>query len=583
MRVALLAAALLCAAAAATIAEKITEDPNAGTSLIADTLVASNAPAEARVTISARRQTVSAILAELSEQSGIILKAGISQNDWQVRDRRMNVYCKNLPLSNLMNSIARVMNYKWTTEKPQGGKPVYRLCADRKAVLEEERLRAKERDAVIKWRTDALALYAKAAASSPEKLVSSQKLQFHKPEEIIEMAKLFSDFLAAAPDVARALAEGRSVDIPAGSLSPEAMRLLVESAVKMPDFDLLASTRPGPFDVDQIVRDRDRMTVQVNPNPDRTRVTESVRTCLGEIRVTGTGKNRLWLNVLNPGGFSLLGTDKPQGEAPPEEKNAVPDDPILRTKVKISTESNELPDVQLALSEASGCAIVSDSFARAMGRVEKDTEITLGDVLAQIGSSYKYHWEMHGSTIEFRDRKWFVKRAALVPEASLERWRKALRGTGTLGLDDLAEIALLTQEQFDENIRDDEVFKAAGFVLDFYGQKEILRLYGALTPQQKAAVFTESGLDLRALTPQQWANVDSLLKGRESRQDWKPDTVLTLTGRRDDRDEITGYRFRIAAAGTRDNIEFHVLTPLYVKGDKRPPGSVAEYRSRPRD
>ncbi len=50
--------------------------------------------------------------------------------------------------------------------------------------------------------------------------------------------------------------------------------------------------------------------------------------------------------------------------------------------------------------------------------------------------------------------------------------------------------------------------------------------------------------------------------------------------RRDDRDEITGYRFKIAAADTSDNMEFHVLTPLYVKGDKRPAGTVAEGRFR---
>ena len=57
----------------------------------------------------------------------------------------------------------------------------------------------------------------------------------------------------------------------------------------------------------------------------------------------------------------------------------------------------------------------------------------------------QYNWECHAEVLELRDREWFKKYSAMIPEAQLAAWRKTLKETGTLDIDDLADVAELTQ------------------------------------------------------------------------------------------------------------------------------------------
>ena len=126
---------------------KSTVDPNAKAAL----RDAVGPDTSQHVTYDAKRKMVVSILADLSKMTGVTLKAGYNDDDWQVRDRRMNIFVKDVPLSDLMNSIARVMKFQWS-KREDGDVVSYRLYMDRKVVLgaeckrlaEEERIRQRQ-------------------------------------------------------------------------------------------------------------------------------------------------------------------------------------------------------------------------------------------------------------------------------------------------------------------------------------------------------------------------------------------------------------------------------------------------------
>ena len=49
------------------------------------------------ITYEASHKSVKIILADLSKMTGVTLNAGQSSQDWQVRDRKMNIFAKDLP------------------------------------------------------------------------------------------------------------------------------------------------------------------------------------------------------------------------------------------------------------------------------------------------------------------------------------------------------------------------------------------------------------------------------------------------------------------------------------------------------
>jgi hypothetical protein len=97
-------------------AGKVTVDPNASGAAVAkpDQDMETDARLARRVTLSESRKCVSTILDDLTKATGVVFKAGYNNNDWQVRDRKMCVFAKDVPLVQIMNSISHVMKFKWS-------------------------------------------------------------------------------------------------------------------------------------------------------------------------------------------------------------------------------------------------------------------------------------------------------------------------------------------------------------------------------------------------------------------------------------------------------------------------------------
>lgn len=127
-------ALLMIVCGSALASGKITVDPNAGINRTQAEEWSADARLSQKVTYEARHKAVKTILADLTEMTGITFNAGYNKNDWQVRDRKMNIFAKDITIADLMSSIARVMKFKWSVNKDEAPW-TYRLYMDRTTLV----------------------------------------------------------------------------------------------------------------------------------------------------------------------------------------------------------------------------------------------------------------------------------------------------------------------------------------------------------------------------------------------------------------------------------------------------------------
>lgn len=563
---------------------KVTVDPNRSGARVAvapDT----DTRLDQKVAYEARRMTVSSILADLSKQTGVTLYAGYNNLDWQVRDRRMNIFATDIPLRSLMDSISHVMKFKWS-RKELDGKWAYRLYMDRKTLLGIERQRLIEEECLIqledKQRERVLADLTKAAGMSDEELES---LRVTDPMLYVQAKMgwpaLVPDLLTRVPAANAAWTSGDALAFNGADLPAESQKALVKALGLMGGFMTKVygpknAPSKGAFD------DLSKVTVSINAS----RKLGSLRggVYIGDFDLDGPGL-AIRTSFVDPGSSvaqelgrayaRMLDGERVDGQKLRELVLALegqktsfgepitehPDDPALAVKVKLKPMGNSFADLLRAVSKASGCAVVSDSFAiYNRGFEPVNADVVLKDALDKLSIQYRYNWDRQGSVLEFRDREWFRKRGYQVPESWLEPWRKSLKRTGTLTLDQLAQMSLLDDDQVGENLFCDDVLNVPWLEEAFSTGGDILRGYARLSDDQRTAMFSETGLSLTAISPSQWDTVTRMFRSKPQ-LDPESDSIV-LTGRQTKADKPLHYTFA-AASAKGQSTKWDVTIPIY--------------------
>lgn len=609
-----LAAAMLCVCALPAVAEKITVDPNTVKAQEAeDQSEKTDTRLAQKVTYEARRKSVLVILTELSEQTKVQLKAGQNNKDWQVRDLKMNIFAKDVPLATLMNSMARTMKFKWSRDGKDGDYS-YRLFADRKSVSEAERKRQEEERKQIeeqaRKREKSFAKFAEIAQMKPEDV---EKLRDQNPFLYIAaksgLADSMGSFFAQLPAAAEALATGQEMSVNAAMLSPSAQQNLVRTMRDLHRMEgMFGGKREFPEDV---VNNMGAVTIRVNAHMDMMKNRPEAGFMLGMVEINGGGAafglplidpdsnvaklvGKLLTRAMEEGksmeeiareaqtdlGLAFMADMKKvdYGEKPVEH----PDEPALKEKIKISAKSRGLDDMLVAVSEASKLTVVSDCYGQfnigaMMGMMGAPTEqeAELKTILDKVSSDYGLNWDKQGSVVEFRHKDWYRRRALLIPEETLEGWRKTLKETGTLDIDDLARIAQLDMEQFQTNLMEDPVFSASGLHVIF-PNREILRFYADLTSAQRSMLFGEGGLDLRSLTPEQFKQIEKLISARNGQFLLNADARVVIAGTRTPKEKRFEYKFTLTTTDDLKPIEQTLTTPEYKEPPKPQPKPAEE-------
>ena len=572
---------------------KITVDPNTPVAIKSSdrSTVESDARLAQKVTYEAKRKPVSAILDDLSESTGITFRAGYNNLDWQVRDRKMNIFAKDIPLNELMDSIARVMKFKWSRSGDKNAW-TYRLYMDRKSVLEAEnqRLREEERfnQMMAKRREKALSDFARVGNLSAQEL---EKLKEDDPFMYVlakyGIANSFGNLLREAPAIAEALTQGQELELEISALSPTAQQELVKTLCGW-DKIVGDANRQIPETIDQGTIRINRRMADIKSRPDAGFV-------LGEIEGSNYGDLPIVKTDCNTAKLIGKAIIKAEQEQKPLEeilrssddelrqsmatdiKHETDDDPIiehpdepdLHEKVKLpETSVNYIESIESEIAQASNLTVVSDAFERRPSIFSNGidrSEAELRVVLERFTSEFNYTWEKHGSKIELRDKKWYGKRLAQIPQAWIDKWAETLKKTGTLDISDLSDIALLTMEQFNLNLSQDEPFNTSDLDRMFYSNRDFLRSYAALNESQKALIFTETGLSLRELTQDQHSQTEKLIKSQNASFLENPDARITLTGIRKQKDRQFEYSFKVTTTDDLKPLEWQFTTPKYVE------------------
>ncbi len=578
---------------------KITVDPNApGNAPKSETMVEKDDRLDQKVNYEAKQKTVAEILSDLSRETGVTMNAGQNSKDWESRDVKMIIFAKDLSLRELMNSMARVMKFRWVREgKP--GEYTYRFYMSGRTKMEAEARRLREeqnaRDRSIEKRKKALDSYLAAATISEEDL---EKLKTQNPflyaVSKANILQPLSGLLARTPGAINALTTGQRLTVPISTLPQEAQSLALQAVQNLRRFESKLSGRER-LSPEELAGNMDRAAIHINRYIEDIQDIRGADMLLGMIQIDIEGQN-VNIPLIDPEsaiaklfGKAVIASDEQNkpfqemselfgseirkifedefnklegGEPEPEH----PDEPALHEKFEFKPQSSSFAEVLAELAKVTRLSIVSDSYhGLVLGMLPAKTgELELKEILDSIAQGYGCNWEKRGSVLEFRDKKWYQKRAALIPQAWIQTWCDTLKKTGTLEISDLAQIAGLTPEQVRMNLIPDNVLSRANLIGIYFANRDILRLYGTLSEEQRITLFSAQGLDLYTLTPEQWQLAEKLISSRNASYLLVQDLPITIRGQAERLGKQFKYSFTFAAEGL-DPITLSFLSPLYIE------------------
>ena len=351
-----------------------------------------------KVTYSAARKTVSAILEELTKSTGITMRSGYNSKDWQVRDRKMTISVKDVPLSQLMNSISRVMKFKWERNGTEGAW-AYRLYMDRKTLLDAEAQRVREEQKAdaerAKKRADGFKDYAKLG-----NLTDADKAKLKQDNPFLYMAATsglggsMGTFFGEVPSAFDAIASGQRLDLQGSALSAKAQAGLLGAMRDMTKMERKFGGGKGRTIPDDL--DASKLSVRFNETLERMQGFPGTSFLMGDMSISYDGGN-VTIPFIDPSsGFAkVIGKAAIQSDDENRSMDEVmkdhmtefmdiikndvkaevggepltehTDDPALKEKITLKPDSPKLADVEMALAESAKLGVVSDSFSSYMG------------------------------------------------------------------------------------------------------------------------------------------------------------------------------------------------------------------------
>ena len=577
MRYPLLFAALALSVGCACYAQKVTVDPNTGGAAQSAGVDASDTRLAHKITFEAWHTPIKTILADLSKSTGVTLNTGFCKMEWQVRDRRMNVYVKDVTLAQLMNSIARVMKFKWSCNEDINP-PTYRLVADRRLLAklqaESAKREAELKREEVKRRTSLIQTLAKVADASS---VDLEKLKETDPYLYVSastgMAKMVTQMFEDMPKLKDIFVSANQAVVVGAGEFPKTTQQIIASAVR--GFCKI-DTRKIPGDLEQRMGELD-VHFDCVPKPFEYEVRRQLtRFATIDAKIAG-GDHYIGDLCVPESGWGVVRSKTSmwnmEGEQPPETywtnarqalakddeeteyylmfdpvEEHSKDEPGLDEKLQLRvssedqkafnaavTASGQRTSVRLnyelllkTIARAAKMNLVSDSYSVVpakmsllsdrypvvLGGSAMPADGASGEVLGRLADTYVLNWNTHGSTLEIRRRDWFRRRSSQIPDEWLKPWQDQLKRDGMLTLDSYMIMAALTDEQIEENVNCDPLLdQAVGFWHTYSFNKGFARLYTQLSGDQRGQLLTKQGLDPRTLGPGQWDSYAGMFSG----------------------------------------------------------------------
>ncbi len=547
---------------------------------------------DSKVTLDAEGIALHAALEQLSQATNVTVVAGLNDDDWSVRDRKIIVHVKDMRLGDLMRQIGSTFHFHWS-RGGDAGKYTYRLWQDKIELQEEESLRSAENTELTKQarekRENGLADMVdlgSLSATDAANLKSSDPWRYVLATE--PLGRDVADLLTSFPEARNAFVQGTQATFPVAELPPalqDTVRRIAES------YDTLTKDIGATEDHSDLLNRFEKLQITINRRP---RLSEGVidQSMLGRITI-GTGASSFDIPLFDPAspvgkalGKAIISL---KGGTPKEEvgkqlqtdmteavkvitqtatssNRDITSDPELREKVKLFTGSTTatLPVALKVLALKTGLNVISDYFpggAPALDGLEK----TIGQHLETIRELYGTNWTKSGNVVTFRDKEWFVKRAYAVPEVWMKYWTDRGKLNNGLLIDDMAQIGNLRDEQIDHTIMADPMMARLG-AGEAARNRQILRFYSALTADQRKQM-SGSGLSVGSLSDDVWNTLKTALatKGAAYAGVQKGSQIVQFTQSPPDAVELT-YTFTFHPNDSDPAVTFKLTSGVVFTG-----------------
>ena len=488
-----------------------------------------------RITYQAEAKKLPEVLADISAQTGVVFKASSSARYWAVRQRKVTLILKDMPLHEFMRELELLLDYHFTkTGKP--GEYVYVLWQDMVG-------RKKEQAALQAWQEKRTRHLKR---SIDDTLSDTAKALLMTPEEI-EKAKKSDPWLAYLASDPRGKAYSQIIQ----SIPPEAFDTLLKEEY-VPSINIADLPPKAAAAVNQAASLLDKKTVS---EMYKGHLPSFVVSSIGLGRTSGWGDDasmpacpfclylfakatdalegdqygidsfligpsdadpntmRYRVFPINEQEYAARSGSSELHKPASSEKARVEPDLEKSVTFDFKKDPERPKDLQWKLEQLAGLNIMLEWFpVDDSGYGTWSGERTLEETLNEIASE-DLDWTKQGKTVRFRWKSWAQRRSWEIPYDWVLAWLKLIETNHELGFDTLVEIASkMTDAQIAHNfvpncsfrsgsIEDPiiaRLFEAAGARGMKYTRK-ILDLYNRLTKPQKDLLWSDAGLPLEVI------------------------------------------------------------------------------------
>jgi hypothetical protein len=473
----------------------------------------------------------------LHTETGIRLAAGQS-----VADEKVTLFCREMPLREVMRQLSRPFGYTWIRSGKEGDYR-YELMQDLRSQLLEEELRNRDQRAALLALEQEIEQFRPYLGLSPDEARARAERARDAEKRRLE---LFAGtgwgpiqiYFRLSPQDLAALRAGQSLIFSQEpqpgqrTLPPDLARGVLQSnpwrLTRHPDgfSGTLDANDPKALPVSQIPEARAKLWVEMPQSE------------LGEFSLTGGSgaftpprpTDRHGWGVFEGRGPYAVG--RSPALAPVEPRGAgggEPQEPALRSRIILRPHSSSpvppgsLPaggeegggapsepkvttaDVLEALHRATGMPIAADFYTR----LYKPDAVSLRAqplfaALSQLAETMRLRWSLDGGWLQFRSATYYHDRRKEVPNRLLVRWAETRRQHAMLPLDDLVEIARLTDAQLDAEEMRQGAMEYWGIpewtLLRRPGFRSHVRFLGEFTPAQRQTMMGAAGLEFGKMT-----------------------------------------------------------------------------------
>jgi hypothetical protein len=514
------------------------------------------------VTLEQKATALADLCERLRADTGVAVVAGRS-----VADEKVSLFCRKMPLREVMRQLSRPFGYTWL-RSGKGGEYRYELVQDLRSQLLEEDLRQRDRNAAMLALDREMTQFHKFLGLTPEqaRAAAAHASLLEKPA----LQKLATPawgpiqlyFRLSRADLA-ALRSGQrltfSTEPKTGEqpLPPDVAHGVLQSQGRAREEDEQVLRRP-----EDGAAPPSGGAPAAEPKPEVVLAIQQSE--LGRFTLTGTTTIAL---ASSEGMMRRISREEiASGESPAVMKpdnglaNAkLARDPALRPRVTVRPQPSCRPDpapraassrggappqakvttadVLQALHRASGLPIVTDYYTRLYAPAAVSVADTpVFDALNRLADTMRMRWNKEGAWLQLRSTSYYDDRLKEVSNRLLAHWAAARKQHGELTLDDLVEIAQLSDAQLDASSMAEGARSCFGLAeWDLGRNRELrphLRYLSTFTPAQRQEIQSAKGLPFTRMSLAQQQQFIALAFGGQA------DRLQSL-------EELTGAALRI--------------------------------------